>query len=235
MSIKVILFDLDGTLLPMDQDKFIGEYFRGLVKKLTPHGYDPQLLAKTIWQGSEAMITNDGKMTNEQAFWNCVSSVFGQKIMDDAPIFNDYYEHDFDEVRNICGFDPLARETIMALKGEGYRVALATNPVFPAVMTSKRLGWTGLDISDFELYTTYENSHYCKPNPDYYIEIINNLGVSAEDCLMVGNDVDDDMVAEKLGMKVFLLTGCLINKRDVDISSYPNGDFRDLLEYIKRK
>ena len=59
------------------------------------------------------------------------------------------------------------------------------------------------------------------------------LGVSAEECLMVGNDVGDDMVARELGMKVFLLTDCLINKNEEDISVYPNGSFTDLLDYVK--
>ena len=64
-------------------------------------------------------------------------------------------------------------------------------------------------------------------------EILEKLGCKAEDCLMVGNDVSDDMVAEKLGMKVFLLTDCLINKENVDISIYPNGSFNQLIEYVK--
>ena len=50
---------------------------------------------------------------------------------------------------------------------------------------------------------------------------------------MVGNDVDEDMAAKKVGMDVFLLTDCLINKENKDISSYPHGDFDALNEYIK--
>lgn len=40
--IKAILFDLDGTLLPMDNDAFTKYYFKLLCKKLAPMGYDPQ-------------------------------------------------------------------------------------------------------------------------------------------------------------------------------------------------
>ena len=50
---------------------------------------------------------------------------------------------------------------------------------------------------------------------------------------MVGNDVSDDMVTEALGMKTFLLTDCLINKENVDISKYNNGGFDKLINYIK--
>ena len=46
MSIKAVLFDLDGTLLPMDQDEFVKAYSMGLAKKLAPHGYEPEKLVK---------------------------------------------------------------------------------------------------------------------------------------------------------------------------------------------
>ena len=50
---------------------------------------------------------------------------------------------------------------------------------------------------------------------------------------MVGNDVGEDMIAARLGMKVFLLTDCLINKAGGDISVYPNGDFDALKAYVQ--
>ena len=85
---------------------------------------------------------------------------------------------------------------------------------------------------EFEFYTTYENIYFCKPNLDYYREVLRRVGLSAEDCLMVGNDVGEDMIAAELGMKVFLLTDCLINKGNADINQYPHGDFDDLKTYV---
>ncbi|MBQ7839810.1 MAG: HAD family hydrolase, partial [Lachnospiraceae bacterium] len=111
--------------------------------------------------------------------------------------------------------------------------ALATNPLFPAIATQSRAKWAGLDPEDFALITTYENSYHCKPNPDYYQEIMDKLKVKPEECMMVGNDVSEDMIARELGMKVFLLTDCLINKDGADISQYPNGSFPELLDYIR--
>ena len=112
------------------------------------------------------------------------------------------------------------------------RIVLATNPLFPSIATESRMRWAGLAPDDFELYTTYENSSFCKPNPKYYEEILGKLGVSAEECLMVGNDVTEDMIAETLGMKVFLLTDCLINKENKDISAFVNGSFSELMEFL---
>ena len=74
MKLKAVLFDLDGTLLPMDLGKFLEAYFALLSKRLVPHGYDPIKLIKAIWSCTGAMMTNDGSVTNEQAFWNAFSS-----------------------------------------------------------------------------------------------------------------------------------------------------------------
>ena len=93
--------------------------------------------------------------------------------------------------------------------------------------------WAGLAPEDFEYYTTYENSSYGKPNLKYYEEILEKIGAKAEECLMVGNDVAEDMVTEKLGMKVFLMTECLINKHNEDIEKYPHGSFDQLITYIQ--
>ena len=96
-----------------------------------------------------------------------------------------------------------------------------------------RIRWAGLEPEDFELYTTYENIGYCKPNPDYYREILRRIGLAPEECMMVGNDVGEDMIAETLGMRVFLLTDCLINKTGEDIGKYPNGGFNELLQAVR--
>lgn len=233
MSIKVILFDLDGTLLPMDQNVFVKSYFGGLAKKLAPHGYDSEKLISAVWAGTGAMVKNDGTKKNEEVFWDKFCEIFGEEAKNDLPIFEEFYATDFAKVQSSCGYNPKASENVRDLKNMGLRIALATNPIFPEIATRQRIAWAGLDTSDFELYTTYENSRYCKPNLEYYKDITNSLGVEPCECLMVGNDVDEDMIAEKLGMKVFLVTECIINKSQKDISLYPNGDFSDLMNYVR--
>ena len=232
--IKNILFDLDGTLLPMDQDKFANGYFSRLVKKLAPLGYDPKKTVDGIWAGTAAMVKNNGDCTNEQAFWNKFGEIFGEKAIKDKPVFDEYYRVEFQDVKTDCGFNTQAAGTVKKLKKDGFKLILATNPIFPAVATESRIKWAGLDKDDFLLYTTYENSHYCKPNPDYYREICEKLSLNPTECLMVGNDAEEDAAAEKLGMKVFLLTDCLINKKGKDISGYPHGGFKDLTEYTDK-
>ncbi len=231
--IKVILFDFDGTLLPMEQDEFVKAYFGGLSKKAASFGYEPSELIKTIWAGTAAMVKNNGSKLNEKVFWDLFESKYGKEALSDKVIFDEFYENEFQKVKDACGFNPEVKALIENIKAKGYRIVLATNPIFPEVATKSRIAWAGLNASDFELITTYENSSHCKPNLDYYEDIIKALDVLPEECIMVGNDVEEDMVAKAVGMEVFLITDCLINKNNIDIAQYPNGTFSDLTEYLK--
>ena len=96
MHITTVLFDLDGTLLPMDQEAFTTGYFKLLAKKLAPHGYEPKSLVDAIWAGTAAMVKNDGSCTNEQAFWKKFSAIYGsEKALADQPLFEDFYANEF--------------------------------------------------------------------------------------------------------------------------------------------
>ena len=231
--IKAILFDLDGTLLPMDQEVFLKAYIGSMVKTMAPHGYAPDLVVKSIWTGTTAMVKNDGSRSNEEVFWESFCNFFGADARKSEPLFQNFYETEFQKVAQVCGRDPRAAEAIHQIQEMGYRTILATNPLFPAVATNSRVRWAGLETQDFELITTYDNSCACKPNPAYYLEILQKQGLSPEECVMVGNDVGEDMIAATLGMKVFLLTDCLINKPGADINQFPHGSFPELMEFIR--
>ena len=231
---KTVLFDLDGTLLPMDQDNFIKAYFGGLATKLVPFGYEPNQLIKGIWTGTAAMVKNDGSMTNEERFWQAFCQYYQDDVRRDEPVFTDFYQNEFQFVRMSCGYTSHAAELIQWLKAHGCRVVLATNPIFPALATGSRMQWAGLKASDFALVTTYENSCHSKPNLEYYRDILQQIGETPENCIMVGNDVTEDMIAAELGMQVFLLTDCIINKENKDISCYPHGSFDTLRDFLQQ-
>lgn len=233
MKITTLLFDLDGTLLPMDQDTFAKAYVTGLSKTAGNLEYEPMSFAAAVMKGTEAMVKNNGEKTNEAVFWNELVKMYGKSVMDDYHMFDEFYETDFQKIKDVCGFEPKAADLIKKVKAKCFRIALATNPLFPKTATMSRIRWAGLNPDDFEIFTTYENSSYCKPNLDYYRDILNRMNVCPEECLMIGNDVSEDMIASKLGMRVFLLTDCLINKSNKDISIYPHGDFDALLKFIE--
>lgn len=232
--IKAILFDIDGTLLPMDLEQFTKCYFKHLIAYVAPLGGDPQAVYGAVMKGVEMMVRNDGSCSNEKAFWRGFLGVLGEDAIKYLPEFDRFYSTDFAKAKEVCGFQPLAGQTIEKIKAAGIKMVIASNPLFPMVAQSARVEWAGLDSKEFALITAYENSSFAKPNPGYFREILKKLNLKAEETLMVGNDVGDDMPAEEVGMKVFLLTDCLINKENVDISRHPQGDYNALWNYISK-
>lgn len=230
---KAVFFDLDGTLLPMDQDYFIKTYLGYLAQWMAQKGYEPKEFIKTLWDGTGAMMKNDGSCTNDRVFWDLFAEHYGEEVRAEEKVLEEFYRTDFLKAKAVCGYAPQAAEAVGRVKEKGLVPVLATNPLFPPIATRQRICWAGLAPEDFALFTTYENASYSKPNPLYYTEILDTLGLQPEECLMVGNDTTDDMVAETLGMQVFLLTDCLINTKDYDINRWPHGDFGDLLNYIE--
>lgn len=232
--IKNILFDLDGTLLPMDLQRFVELYLSAFCRRFSkPLGIDPQTLTKGIWDGAGAMARNDGGCLNRELFWNGMNRVCGRDMERYEELFDDFYRTDFDAAKAAVSENPYAAKAIEHLKDKGCRLILATNPLFPESATCTRLKWAGVEPGDFELITLYDNCTFCKPNPGYYREICTACGILPGESLMVGNDVDEDMCAKDLGFNVFLVTDCLINRSGADISAFPNGSFEDFYAYIK--
>ena len=230
--IRAIFFDMDGTLLPMEVKSFEKLYFKTLAARVAPLGYQPQALVEGILRGTEAMIRNDGSRLNSEVFWSVFADIFGEQAFKHVVNFDEYYRTDFVAAKAACGCNPKAAKVVKFLKNKGLTVVVATNPLFPEVAQEQRLSWAGVDRADVDLITHYDNSHYCKPNLKYYEELLDKLNLKGEECLMVGNDVNEDMIAERLGMKVFLLTDCLLNPDNKDISRYPHGNFSDLENYL---
>lgn len=232
-KITTVLFDLDGTLLPMELEAFTNAYFGLLAKKAAPYGYDPETLAAAVWKGTKAMVKNDGAMKNCDRFWQTFAEVLGEEVLKLRPVFDGFYANEFHGVKVATGDNPLARRAVDGLKARGYDVILATNPLFPAVGIKTRLSWIGLVPEDFLEVTSYEDYSYCKPNPAYFGEILEKTGKRPEECLMVGNDTAEDLSALELGLDVYLVTDCLINNDGRDISGIKQGSFAGFLNFAE--
>ena len=108
MGISTVMFDLDGTLLPMDNDEFTRGYFKLLAAKLAPYGYEAGPLIDGIWSGVAAMVSNDGSRTNEEAFWARFAEVLGDRVFEHRPVLEEFYAVDFKAASRFCGFNPAA-------------------------------------------------------------------------------------------------------------------------------
>ncbi len=229
---KTVMFDLDGTLLPFVQDEFIKLYFGGLCKKLAPLGYDPESVVKVVWKGTGAMIKNDGSRKNSDAFWETFHAAFSE-LPDAQPLCDDFYTKEFDAVKACLKRVPNHKPMIERLKNAGFDVVLATNPIFPRSAQITRMAWVGLSESDFSYITDYDNSSFCKPNPDYFKSILEVTDASAADCVMIGNSVEEDILPTKaLGIESFLVTDFIENPNRVDIGAFRQGSIEDAEEFL---
>lgn len=229
--ITTVLFDLDGTLLPFEQEDFINIYFKELCKRLARLGYDPQHTVKSVWAGTKSMIENDGSRINSDAFWETFNAM-NPGLPDARGECDAFYNQEFDKAKACLKYTPDRKQLIDRLKQAGLKVVLATNPMFPLDGVITRMKWVNLSPDDFQLITYYDNSTYCKPNPAYFTEILGKIGEPAENCVMIGNSVSEDMSAEKLGMKVFLANEFVENPENADYSRYPQGNLDEAVEFV---
>lgn len=232
--INTVLFDLDGTLLPMDIDEFIKNYFHAMQVKFSTSGWDVEKLMSGVIQSTKAMIKNDGKETNEKVFWDTFTKVTGwdQTMVEED--FEAFYQNDFKLLEKLTGKNENMIEAVRLLKEKGYRLLLTTNPLFPQMAVNERLCWAGLDPNDFDIKTSYEDYHACKPNVRYFEEVISNCNLKIEQCMMVGNDSLEDGVVETLGISLYLVEDNLIHREETPLHSKWHGSSDEFLLFVKK-
>jgi len=228
---KYILFDLDGTLLPMDMKKYIRLYFEHLSRRLTFLPADA--VYKVLWEGIAAMMQNNGPMTNREVFAQVYTRLTGVDYYAGEEEFLHFYRQEYQEGLKACSPTPLAAQIVSILQKKGYSVVIATSPLYPPEATYSRLKWAGLDGFDFPLVTTFNDFYTAKPNPAYYEEVCRRLNIAPADCIMVGNDVEEDGAALKTGMEVILVTDCLINNKNLPTDGLYPATLRDVLEWAE--
>ena len=114
---------------------------------------------------------------------------------------------------------------------QNFRIAIATDPLLPTKATHHRLRWAGFEPEQFEIVSTYENFHFSKSHPAYYAEVLGRMGWSDNPVLMVGNDIDRDILpAKMLGLKTFLVDVEPASSADGEADSA--GSLSDLREWL---
>lgn len=231
---EYIIFDLDGTLHKFDSDTFTKafinkarEYFKNIDKSLE------KIVIDTM-HGTNLMMHNNGNKTNGEIFFNYLkdNNKDLEKFGDIGKLYEMFYEKYFDDFKDTSTKIDGVNELILKLKNKGYKLVIASNPVFPSFVHKYRIKWAGLDPDDFIYYTGAENSSFCKPHVGYYNEILNKLHTTADKCLMVGNDVIEDMEARNAGIDTFLVTYDIVNTKNKDINEFKHGNYDMLYEYI---
>lgn len=229
---KTVFFDLDGTLLPIDMDTFLREYFSRLRAFADERGYEGEKILFAVNKGVAAMLEEDAR-ANDLCFWETFEALSGFTRAEFEPLLMEFYENDFDEIGESVTPNPAAARIIETLKKKGYQLFLTTMPLFPAIAVEARLRWAGIDdISVFDRITTYDNSHAAKPQLAYYEENIALAEGEPNEILMVGNNTREDLACCELGADGYLVTDWLLDPIDFDYHAMKHGSLEDLLDFV---
>lgn len=232
--LTTILFDLDGTLLPVDTDTFVHHYIGSLAEFMAPH-IPPRLLAQQLLASTAVMIGNSDRLvTNARAFADDFFPKVGREEGELTPHFEEFYRVRFPELQRVCGTLPgIGREVVQTAVERGFSIALVTNPLFPRAAIEERMRWARLSDLPWRLVTSYEEMHACKPRAEYYQEVLDRLGAAPQECLMVGNDADEDGAAALVGIPVFIVTDYLVNRSGRSLPAESSGTLREFLKRLQ--
>jgi HAD superfamily hydrolase (TIGR01549 family) len=190
-----IFVDYDGTLVKNSEEKFMKTYFSILSRKVKlPVEKIFNLVMDSIYEITK--IEDPSKNLFER-FLESISKKTGKSKDYWYNIFLDFYKNEFDELRKIIKVNEKLTNFI---KNSNYKFIFASNPLFPEIAVKKRIDFANLSPENFFYIATMENSHYAKPNPKFFAEILEKIGVAADKCLMIG-DTENDKASEKVGIK----------------------------------
>lgn len=218
----------------MDTEAFVEQYMKALapyVAEVIP----PDQLIPLLWDATRRMIENtDPTRTNEEVFTQHFLDRSGLEKEAIWPLFERFYAEHFPTLKQYVEPGTRGREVVQAALDQGYRIAVATNPVFPESAIRERMRWA--EVEDLvEWVSVYEETHHCKPQPGYYREVAERMEVSPQECLMVGNDVQEDMVAKTVGMKTYLVTDWLIDRGHPSYEPDQQGTLEQLLQDVRER
>jgi FMN phosphatase YigB (HAD superfamily) len=204
-----LLIDLDDTLLGNKMEIFIPAYLHALGEYLVDYVSHEKIVA-TMLAATQCMFNNNRPdRTLKGVFDPCFFPPLGLDEIGTRELFDQFYAQIFPTLKGKTQFKPEAVEFIEAVLGRGYRVEIATNPVFPRTAILQRLEWAGLPIDKypFSMIPSYETFHFTKPNPAYFAEFLTRIGWPEEPIIMIGNDPDHDIHGgQEFGIPTFWIT-----------------------------
>jgi len=193
---KAILFDLDDTLLDNSMKVFEPHIFQLLVEYWSHYVPAKKALA-ALSNGVQAMDANNGTHhTNEDLFVEAFCSATEIEPDEIKYHMEAYFSHDFRELAHLVHRLPEARPLVGWAIKNAFQVVIATGMQTPRAAVEHRLAWAGVPVTDFAytFITTWDNMHASKPHPAYYQEILTVIARQPAECLMVGDDWENDIL-----------------------------------------
>lgn len=192
--IKLILFDLDGTLYHAPEFEVM--YREALVRTYVERNNVSIETAREVIQNKSDELSNKGAVSSNQLSLEFSISWGGKEI-------GELKHMPFDLIKP----NPKLKEFLDHLKRQGYTLAIATNSGKEVV--KRILQIIGIEeCFDPSLLITRDRVKASKPEPIFYERVLAALGVSPSQIVYVGNDYLKDVEpAENLGVWSFRTLG----------------------------
>ena len=134
---RAIFFDLDGTLLPMELDEFLGAYFEAIAGFVARQGLDAKAFSAGLKAGIGAMASHDDGRTNHEAYWEAFFRHADADAVAWEELLTEFYEHEFGAIGEGFQPNPAAARAIETL------AAKATRWCWPPCPCSRAAPWSG--------------------------------------------------------------------------------------------
>ena len=229
-----LLLDLDDTLLNSNIEALIPVYFQKLVGHLNGSVVPEQAFRELI-VGIRAMYASQNPLrTLEQLFNDGFYPSLGVTREALSPVIEDFYDNIFPTLQHLTSPRPDAIAFVEWAFSRGWKVSVATDPLFPRKAILHRLRWAELPLEKypFRLVSDFETFHFAKTSNSFYPEFLLRLGWEGEPVVMVGDSLDRDIFpAQKAGLPVFWLHS--IEQTDSRAVGIPQGTFDDLRRWLE--
>lgn len=204
--VQAIMFDLDNTLLRNDGDQFLEEFSSELARYLDPKVPYQRFMEAIMAAGAAMIADQHPDRTNEEVL---ITTLADLVAVDRDWLFQRYrafVQGDLGRIGLPWGRIHASRPTVEWALASGYKIVVATSPIYPPGPIMERLRRADLDLEPWDLITTADQMHSVKPHASYYLEAARLIGVDPRRCVMVGDDLYQDMSAARAGFSCYLVS-----------------------------
>ncbi len=167
-----LLLDLDDTLLETNMGAFIPAYFQALSQSLAEYVQSEKMLP-ALMKGTELMLASeDPTHTLQEVFETYFYPQLGVPKEQVNHVIEQFYDEVFPSIGHVTRKREGAVELVDWAFFKGFRVAIATDPIFPRKAVYHRIRWAGLDPERFELVSSFETFHFTKSHSAYFAEVL---------------------------------------------------------------
>lgn len=227
---RAVLFDLDDTLLENNGDLFFEAYLDALARHVESWIPRAKLLDAAMVAGAAMVAAHHPERTNEQVLLEALPSTLGVDPVRFEAQFRRFEQGDFRGLGPPWRAHPWVPDLVRTVVDRGIAVVVATSPIYPLPVIEERMRRAGVRDLPWSLVTSWDRMHSTKPSPSYFEEIARLLGLAPDQCVMVGDDFFQDIVARRIGMHTYFVGQPLPG-----LDTGPGGSLREIIEWLEAK